>query len=407
MDPLPSQARRGLVRQPAGAYHASMAGTTPIILRASCPRHRPGARGLPVGSTARGALAALALLSVLAGCGRDEAPPGMKEAPPAVTKARPAGRPEPPAAAAPTTGPAPAPTLPAASPPASPPVDGAWSGGARVALVVDDLGQRLGGADAALLDLPVPLTLAVLPGLPHSRAIAARAAAHAGRDDPGRRELYLHLPMQPEGYPQVDPGPDALLVGLAPGEVEARLDRALSSVPGAVGVNNHMGSAATADTLLMAALMAALEARGLRFLDSLTTPRSVAWRAARAVGVPCSRNRLFLDVEPHDESAISARLAELVAVARRSGQAIGIVHPHAASAAVLAREIPRYRDEGVHFVTVSELATAAAPLTAGPLTAEPLATGHLTTDPLTADPLTTDPVTSDPAATATGAVDGR
>lgn len=230
---------------------------------------------------------------------------------------------------------------------------------ARVALVIDDLGQRLGGPVDAILGLPVPLTLAVLPGLPRSREVAALATsstATAGSTAVGpARELFLHLPMQPVDYPATDPGPDALLVGLEAGEVVARLDRALAAVPGARGVNNHMGSAATADPVLMTVLMDALRARELRFLDSLTTPHSIAWRTARAAGVPCLRNRLFLDAEPADEAAIAARLAELVAIARRTGQAVGIGHPHPATAAVLAREVPRYVAEGVRFVTVSEL----------------------------------------------------
>lgn len=225
------------------------------------------------------------------------------------------------------------------------------TGGPRVALVIDDLGQRLDGPDAALLALPVPLTLAVLPGRPHSRAIAALAGQ--------RRDLFLHLPMEPQGYPDIDPGPGALMLGQTPAEIAGLLEHGLASVPGAVGVNNHMGSAATADTLLMAGLMAALEVRGLRFLDSLTTPRSVAWRVARRAGVPCARNRLFLDVDHTDEVAVNARLAELVAVARRTGQAIGIAHPHPVTAAVLTREIPRYVQEGVRFVTASELMTPA------------------------------------------------
>ncbi len=258
-----------------------------------------------------------------------------------------------------------------------------------VALVIDDCGQRLDGPVAGILALPVPLTLAVLPGLPQSRAVAAMATptapVTAGSDAqrqerlaagcvvevefepaPGTapRDVLLHLPMQPLDYPATNPGPGALLVGLDPAEVILRLDTALASVPGVRGVNNHMGSAATADPALMATLMAALGERGLLFLDSLTTPHSVAWREARAAGLPVLRNRLFLDVDHLDEAAISARLAELVGVARASGQAIGIGHPHAATAAVLARELPDYMAAGVRFVTVSELLALRPPVAA-------------------------------------------
>lgn len=261
--------------------------------------------------------------------------------------------------------------------------------GPIVALIIDDWGQRLDGAARQILDLPVPLTLAVLPGLPHSREVAALAtslALPADDKDPGaagssaepargrsaagcpvelrlatatapeaRREIFLHLPMQPQGYPQTNPGPDALLVGMAEADLVRRLDLALAQVPGARGVNNHMGSAATADLPLMSNLMAQLHARGLRFVDSLTTPRSVAYRAARDAGVPAARNRLFLDVDYKDQVAIAKNLAALVAVARKTGQVVGIGHPHPATAEVLVRELPRYAAAGIRFVTVSEL----------------------------------------------------
>lgn len=274
-------------------------------------------------------------------------------------------------------------------PPAAP-----WSAlssgsGPVVALVIDDWGQSLGAAAQAILDLPVPLTLAVLPGLPRSREVAAlatplvlppdgEARKAAGSTDAdrrkrlaagcpaalslappaapaARREIFLHLPMQPQGYPGTNPGEGALLIGMDEAEVARRLDVALAAVPGARGVNNHMGSAATADLPLMAVLMEQLHRRGLRFVDSLTTPHSVAYRAARDAGVPALRNRLFLDVDWQDQDAIAGKLEKLVDVARKRGRVVGICHPHPAIAAVLARELPRYQAAGVRFVTASEL----------------------------------------------------
>lgn len=288
---------------------------------------------------------------------------------------------------------------------AAPPDAAAWrdlaaAPGPAIALIIDDWGQSLGAPQRTLLDLPLPLTLAVLPGLPHSREVAALATplvlppvasarTSGGRDlaalrrdagcpvelslgpapaaGPLRREILVHLPMQPVDYPATDPGPGALLVGMGRDEVRQAVDHALAAVPGARGLNNHMGSAATADRPLMDLLMAELHERGLRFVDSLTTPRSVAYRAAREAGVPALRNRLFLDVDHQDEAAITAALATLVAAAREGGRAVGIAHPHPATAAVLARELPRYAAAGVRFVTVSELlalAEAGAPPTA-------------------------------------------
>lgn len=269
--------------------------------------------------------------------------------------------------------------------------DEAWQAlaggrGPVVALVIDDWGYNRSAAGARILDLPVPLTLAVLPGLSFSRYYAlqrtelvlpgdapagegaalrqARAAAGcvvpvAVPTGPAavpvrRRETILHLPMEPDGYPQTDPGPRALLVGMDRDRVAARLDEALAGLPGVTGVNNHMGSAATGDAALMDALMDALKERGLFFVDSLTSSRSVAYAQARAAGLPAARNRIFLDYDNEDSGRIAANLARLVEAARGTGFALGIGHPHPATADVLARELPRLQAEGVRFVTVSE-----------------------------------------------------
>lgn len=264
--------------------------------------------------------------------------------------------------------------------------------GPLVAIIIDDWGQALTGPQAVILALPQPLTLAVLPCLPHSAEIAALAT---GLDLPGadggpdaslaaggvppspagatarpipataRREIFLHMPMRPIDYPESNPGEPVLETGLDPAEVERRLARSLATVPGARGVNNHMGSAATADPELMSVLMAGLARRHLLFVDSLTSPASVAYGEARRAGVPALRNRIFLDVDRTSEEAIAANLAALVAAARAQGSAVGIAHPYIATADVLARELPRYEAEGVRFVTISELMVRTTSAAAG------------------------------------------
>jgi hypothetical protein len=262
-----------------------------------------------------------------------------------------------------------------------------------VALVIDDWGYAKTTATRQLINLPVPLTMAVLPGLSYSREFALektdlvlppdllKGAAGVGqRAAPGRierlaagcfvevsveqprtrsevrrREILLHLPMQPEGYPETNPGNEAIMVGMSRTDMEVRVDKALNQLDRVTGVNNHMGSAATSDPATMDNLMAVLEDRGLLFLDSLTSARSVAYDAARQQGIPALKNRLFLDYDNEDEQKITAKLNRLVQAARSTGYAVGIGHPHPATARVLAREIPRLVAEGVVFVTVSEM----------------------------------------------------
>ncbi len=259
--------------------------------------------------------------------------------------------------------------------------------GPVVALIIDDWGYGRNATTRRLLDLPVPLTMAVLPGQSYSRHFALQAtdlllpptadagpgtdaarivrrsvgavvevAVTAGRapTTTRRREIMLHLPMQPQSWPDTDPGPDAIMVGMGRDDIVDRLDEALAGLPHARGVNNHMGSAATSDAPTMGALMAELRERGLYFVDSLTSSRSVAWDEARKAGLPTARNRLFLDYDNEDQERIAANLARLVEAARGTGFALGIAHPHRATAEVLARELPRLAAEGVRFVTVSE-----------------------------------------------------
>jgi uncharacterized protein len=276
------------------------------------------------------------------------------------------------------------------------PAAGAWrqllteAAGGVIALVIDDWGYRQDATTSGLLALDAPLTLSVLPGLPYSRRFALEATplalptAGIGAErgglaeaaalrltagcpvtvglgaDPARlvarrREVILHLPMQPQGYPQVDPGPRTLLVGMPRDRIGALLDEALQALPNVRGVNNHMGSAATADLPTMQALMSELKARDLIFLDSLTSANSVAYQTARDAGLPAARNRIFLDHDHQDRDAVRQRLRRLVQSARSTGFAVGIGHPHPATLQVLREELPRLEAEGVRFVTLSEL----------------------------------------------------
>jgi len=101
------------------------------------------------------------------------------------------------------------------------------TGAPRIAVIVDDLGARRDVFDG-LREIRRPLTVAVLPGLPLSEW-TAREATQSGM------EVLLDLPMEPYRYPEVDPGPGALLMSMTPRELQAQLGGHLASVPGAVG----------------------------------------------------------------------------------------------------------------------------------------------------------------------------
>lgn len=217
---------------------------------------------------------------------------------------------------------------------------------ARIALIIDDLGYVENTVTREIAALGVPLTLAVLPDLSHSNDTFRAAAEY-------NLPALLHLPMEPTG--DADAGKNPLTTGMDEKDIDALVEKYQRKYPTFVGINNHMGSKATADLATMKAFAAVLERRGLFFLDSVTTPHSVAYRAARAQGVWCLRNDLFLDNETESAEAVASKLEQLVHLARRHGLAVGIAHPRPYTLQALRALVPRLQAEGIRFVTLEEL----------------------------------------------------
>jgi polysaccharide deacetylase 2 family uncharacterized protein YibQ len=147
---------------------------------------------------------------------------------------------------------------------------------------------------------------------------------------------------------------------MRPRELRVSTRRALDAVPGAVGVNNHMGSALSEDGAAMAAVLEVVHALGLFFLDSRTSPASVGFASARDLGVPAAERRVFLDGD-RDAAAIRGEFRRLLALADDGSAAIAIGHPYPETLEVLAEEIPRATALGYRFVTVSEVIASATP----------------------------------------------
>jgi polysaccharide deacetylase 2 family uncharacterized protein YibQ len=220
----------------------------------------------------------------------------------------------------------------------------------KIAIVIDDFGYG-GPAAAGFLEMDAPITISVLPGTPHAREIA-EAARSAGK------EVLLHVPMEPLGYPETDPGDGALLLEHTHREIRAILGAEIDGLPEAIGVNNHMGSAFTRDRARMRTVIAVLKERGLLFLDSMTTPQSTGFSEAERAAVPALRNSMFID-SPLDEQGtvdVAAQLAELESIARRRGGAIGIAHPYPETLRSLKRLLPEMAERGIELVPISELA---------------------------------------------------
>lgn len=250
--------------------------------------------------------------------------------------------------ATPTEPPAPTePTVPVEAPapsePAPAPADGSRP---RIAIILDDGGYG-GSVTESVLALDPGLTLSILPRTPHGASTAREAAAKGF-------EVLLHMPMESESGSSAVLSP--LSVGMAPEQVKTLTEEALAEIAGAAGVNNHEGSKFTGDTAGMTAFMEVLKGRGLCFVDSRTSPLSVGMSTAQSMGIPAAARDVFLDNDS-DEAYLRAQFAELIALARKKGSAIGIGHFRAPTVRVLAELLQGIEErEGVDLVHASQLA---------------------------------------------------
>ena len=223
--------------------------------------------------------------------------------------------------------------------------DGLAAGGARLAILMDDLGNDRGAADA-IFALHVPVTLSVLPYHPHSQEIAQEARKHGC-------EVMLHLPMKSVGNETAEQ--QELRPGLSRDEVEAMVTKMLEAIPEANGVNNHQGSQATSNGQLMNELMPVLKDAGVFYVDSRTTAATVAYDTAKRAGVKTAyRNVPFLD-DVQNKAAVKRQLQLAIHGAKEKGEAIAIGHPHAETLEALRDMLPEARKQGVRLVFVSDV----------------------------------------------------
>lgn len=214
-----------------------------------------------------------------------------------------------------------------------------------ISIIIDDLGNR-GAADRRAVELPGPVACSFLPLRPHT----TRLARQAWMLD---KEVLLHLPMESEQ--SGDPGDGSLTLDMNREQFTLALGRALDAVPHVSGVNNHMGSLLTRLPLQMTWLMKDLQDRGdLFFVDSRTTPRTVARRVALETGVPSLERNVFLDND-RDSPAVVEAFDRLLDMARRDGFAVAIGHPHDSTLELLETRLPLLESEGVRLVSLGEM----------------------------------------------------
>jgi polysaccharide deacetylase 2 family uncharacterized protein YibQ len=214
----------------------------------------------------------------------------------------------------------------------------------RIAILIDDLGYNRQGMESSLA-LPYEVALAILPETPFALPTALTAK------EQGRITL-LHAPM--ENQRELKLGPGGLYANMTEHQLKATLNKDLDGLPGIQGVNNHMGSLLTTKADSMKWVMEVLKGRSLFFIDSLTSPKSVAKKTAQEYGLKTVSRDVFLD-NIRTEKAIDKQFSRLIKRARRHGSALAIGHPYPETMAYLKKRLNHLEADGVRLVRLSDV----------------------------------------------------
>lgn len=215
----------------------------------------------------------------------------------------------------------------------------------RIAILIDDFGDRNDVFAQSFLDLSKTITISIIPGLPFTREIAELATARGC-------EILLHMPMQPEGN-QYRKMSHMIMSDMTEPDIRKLVRQSMEALPEAVGMNNHMGSKITANRRVMTYILEEIKQKDLFYVDSRTSVKTVGIDVAQTLNLPCAERDVFLDSE-FEKEFIRKQMQELAAKAKENGTAIGIGHCHRYTLDILREEIPKLEARGYQFIRVSE-----------------------------------------------------
>lgn len=211
-----------------------------------------------------------------------------------------------------------------------------------IVIVIDDMGISL-KRTADIISLKAPITASFLT---YGRKLdeQIKNSLQSGH------EIMVHVPM--EAQTAVDAAPDVLTTKMSLKEIRNNLIEMLKKFKDIKGINNHMGSKLTEDYGRMKEVMSVLKEQGLYFLDSKTSPKSRAEKAAQDTGIAYAHRHVFLDNQ-NDKKYILGQLAKVEKLADKNGYAIAIGHPKTQTYAALKEWLPTLENKGMRLIHLS------------------------------------------------------
>lgn len=216
----------------------------------------------------------------------------------------------------------------------------------KLAVIVDDCGYDMSSV-RTLLNTGLPLNFAVLPYKPYSSDVLEMIKSDG-------RVAMLHLPMEPMDRSAMSEGSSTICTDMSKDRILELTRKAINSLPGVSGVNNHQGSKATADSATMTTVLQELRNQDLFFVDSRTSSKSVARDKAVTMSVPTARNDIFLD-NSSDVQAIRNQIYKAMDIAEKNGSAIAICHARPNTAKAWSMYAEEIKNTGIELVPITDL----------------------------------------------------
>ena len=193
----------------------------------------------------------------------------------------------------------------------------------KLVIIIDDVVSKT--QKDKILNIGYPVTMAFLPpnsGHKESAIIAQNLPFH-----------MIHFPMQAsKNFKNIEV--NTLNISDSYETIEARVKQLRVLYPNATYTNNHTGSVFTENYEAMDKLFRALKKYNFIFVDSRTTPNSVAKELSIKYQMPYIVRDTFLDND-RSFTAIQNQLKDAIRVAKKQGFAIAIGHPYEVTFQVL------------------------------------------------------------------------
>lgn len=217
----------------------------------------------------------------------------------------------------------------------------------RCSIVIDDVGSNIELLKYAMKVLPKTTTFAIIPFQKYSKESAEILHGEGFH-------IILHSPMEAEERGLYYNTEYVIKSSMTKRQIKEVLQKQFEEVPYAEGMNNHTGSKATKDPDLMRSVMLFAKEKKIFFLDSRTTPFTVAYKIAVEEGVPAAERKVFLDDDNRD-SGIILKVDELALLAHKEEKAVAIGHLRENTIKVLESRIPYWQKRGVNFISLSDI----------------------------------------------------